>query len=214
MIIALDGPAGSGKSSVAQKVAQRLNIEYLDTGALYRVITYYLLESKKNINNMDSEEVKEILLQIKIEIIKNQYYLNGININENIREPRINENVSEIASNKLVRENLLQIQRNMAKKNDMIIDGRDIGTVVFPKAEYKFYLDATPEIRAKRRYDEENFGLNYNQILEGIIKRDKIDKNREIAPLLKADDAIYIDTTLLKMDEVINEIIGEIKNVN
>ncbi|HOK40338.1 MAG TPA: (d)CMP kinase [bacterium] len=216
MKIAIDGPAGAGKSTVAKILAEKLNFIYIDTGAMYRAVTYVLL--KKNIPFTNLEKIKEELDKIEIKLIieKNNKKIicNNEDVTEKIREPIISNNVSEVSAIKIVREKLVQLQRELAKNNNVIMDGRDIGTVVLPDSEYKFYLDASAEERAKRRYKElleKRKDINYNEISASINERDKKDSTRNLSPLKKADDAIYIDTTNLTINEVVEEILSYVK---
>lgn len=205
MIIAIDGPAGSGKSTVAKIVADKLNITYLDTGAIYRIITLYKLNNEK----IDLDD-------INIDIKNNKFYLNNEDVTAKIRENEVANNVSLVASLEEVRTFATNFQREYASKFDAILDGRDIGTVVFPNAEVKVYLDASAEIRAKRRQlqnEEQNIESNYEEILQNVISRDEIDSNREIAPLKKAIDATEIKTDKYSINEVVEIIIGLVKNV-
>lgn len=211
MKIAIDGPAGSGKSTVSKILAKKLNIEYLDTGAMYRTCTLHLL--KNNINLDSLKEIKKSLDKMDFEIRNNNFYLENKNINKEIRKSKINENVSKVASYKFIRKKMVELQKQIAKRKDVIMDGRDIGTHVLPNADYKFYLDASVEQRAKRRFNEmkENGKkVKFKEILESIKKRDKKDMNRKHAPLTKAKDATVIDTTNLNINQVIEKIMMEV----
>lgn len=205
MIIAIDGPAGSGKSTIAKIVADKLGIIYLDTGAIYRMMTLYYIKNGE-INLED----------IKIDIKMNKFILNGVDVSNDIRENSVADKVSEVASREDVRTFATNLQREIATKCDAVLDGRDIGTVVFPNAEVKIFLNASAEVRAQRRQkqnEEKNIESNYDDILKNIIMRDEIDSNREIAPLRKADDAIEILTDNHSIDEVVQLIIDQGKNV-
>lgn len=212
-IITIDGPAASGKSTIAKKVANILDINYIDSGAMFRAVTLYMLD--KGVDPKDKDKVVSNLRNIELDIVDNHLILNGVNVEKSIRENRINQNVSNIAEIKEVRELLLNFQREIARNINVIMDGRDIGSKVFPDANYKFFLTATPEIRADRRYKEliqrGEDSVTYEQILREVRTRDYIDSNREHSPLIKAQDALEIDTTTLSIDEVVNNIVKIIK---
>lgn len=205
MIIAVDGPAGAGKSTVAKIVAKKLNINYLDTGAMYRAVTYKCLVNNIDIN--DEVSVINIAKNSIIDFKDNNIYLDGKILADEIRTMEVSNNVSNVAKIKEVRYLMVDIQREIGKRSSVILDGRDIGSYVFPNADYKFYLVATPEERGLRRYKElteKGYDVNLDEIIKDIIKRDEIDSNREFAPLVKADDAIEIDTTGKSIDEVVD----------
>ncbi len=215
MIIAIDGPAGSGKSTISKIIASELGISYLDTGAMFRIVTLYFLKNNLNVNeDLGIEFLKE---NISIDINEDKFYLNNENVSKEIRTNEVTKNVSYIAALESVREFLLFEQRNISNNRDIILDGRDIGTVVFPNAEVKIFLTASAEKRAKRRV-EQNISLgiesNYEEILSDIIKRDELDSTRKISPLKKAEDAQEIDTTESSIEEVKNKIINIIKKEN
>ena len=232
MIIAIDGPAGSGKSTIAKKLANELDFVYLDTGAMYRLVTLKALDEKvsfellKNIinlsesknNNSDFEiiqNMKKILENLNIDIKKNRFFLDEIDVSDEIRKPVISENVSNIAKIKEVREKLVDLQRKFSKSENVILDGRDIGTVVFPNAELKIFLVADAMERAKRRYKElvlKNEDVTLDEIYKNIVERDKIDSTRKESPLVKAQDAVEIDTTFKTIEEVKEEIEKILKN--
>lgn len=215
MIIAIDGPAGSGKSTVAKILAKNINFEYLDTGAMYRTVSYYFIKNKIDLNILENtEKIKEIINQIKIDIKNGEYYLNGENVNQLIRSNEVNQIVSNISANKEIRNFLVTMQREIAQNKDCILDGRDIGTIVFPNANYKFFLEASPEERAKRRYKEEiekGMTSTYEEILESIKNRDYIDRNRKESPLKQAEDAVLVDTSVLNIEQVVNIIEEKVK---
>lgn len=205
MIIAVDGPAGAGKSTVAKIVAKKLNINYIDTGAMYRAVTYKCLANNIDIN--DEVSVINIAKNSIIDFKDNNIYLDGKILADEIRTMEVSNNVSNVAKIKEVRYLMVDIQREIGKRSSVILDGRDIGSYVFPNADYKFYLVATPEERGLRRYKElteKGYDVNLDEIIKDIIKRDEIDSNREFAPLVKADDAIEIDTTGKSIDEVVD----------
>lgn len=214
--VAIDGPAGSGKSTVSKLIAKELNFTYIDTGAMFRAVAYYFEKNcidYKNIENIGSN-LGEIDICLKFENEVQQVYLNNENITKYIRTQNISKIASEIGKIKEVRENLLNIQRNMAKNKNVIMDGRDIGTNVLPNANVKIYLDADIEERAKRRCLELSLNGNdydFEKVALEIKERDEADKNREIAPLKIAEDAIIINSTNLTIHQVSEKIINIIK---
>ena len=211
LVIAVDGPAGAGKSTIAKVIADKLNINYIDTGAMYRAITYKCLQNNIDINN--EEDVINIAKQCDIDFKDNNIYLNGNILKDEIRTMDVSNNVSNVAKIKEVRYLMVDIQRNIGKMSSVILDGRYIGSYVFPNADYKFFLVATPEERGNRRYKElinKGYDVNLEEIIKDIIKRDEIDSNREFAPLVKAEDAIEIDTTGKNIDEVVNSVLSKI----
>lgn len=203
MIIAVDGPSGSGKSTISKEIAEILGISYIDTGAMYRILALYLKE-----NNLEFR--KEILKNINIKQEKNIFYLNGRDVSKLIRENDIAKMASDISKLKEVREYMVEEQRKLGKEKSIILDGRDITTVVFPNADYKFYLTASLEQRAKRRYLENN-KVDFEVLLEDMKKRDYQDSTRENSPLKIAKDAIIIDTTNMTKKEVVNKMLDIIK---
>ncbi|MFO3716343.1 (d)CMP kinase [Anaerococcus cruorum] len=205
-IIAIDGPSGSGKSTISNKLAQILNIEYLNTGAMYRAATFYFLENGLNQESKENE-ILSALDKINIDFIDNEIYLNGKNIENEIRTDLITKNVSWVSANGKVRERLVDMQRDIASKKSFVLDGRDIGTVVFPNAKYKFYLTANARQRAMRRFDQHESNLSVDEIEKAIIARDQYDSTREISPLKKAADAIEIDNSNLNIDQTIELIL-------
>lgn len=211
--IAIDGPAGAGKSTVAKKISQILNLEYIDTGAMYRALTLKVLQSHKDPQN--PKEVIEILKNTSIDFIDNHIYLDGVMVDDEIRDNSINKNVSYIAVIREVRDEMVRLQQELAKSKSVIMDGRDISTVVLKDADYKFFITASVEERAKRRYKEliekGQSNITMEQIMEEIKKRDDIDSTREIAPLTIAHDAILVDTDNRTIDEVVNIIVSTIE---
>lgn len=205
MIIAIDGPSASGKSTTAKGVAEELDILHLNTGAMYRAVTWACINS--NIELVKSLQLSAFIETLSISFdTQNKIRLNGRDISKEIRKTEITSKVSIISAISYVREKMVNKQRLIAKNLDCVMEGRDIGTVVFPNADYKFFLDAKPEIRAKRRMlDLMLIGENksFEDLVEEIKMRDYLDSNREISPLIKAKDAIIIDTTNLTMDEQI-----------
>lgn len=203
-IIALDGPSGSGKSTIANLLANKLKISYLNTGSMYRALTLYFLEN--NIKKSDNIDIK-ILNKINIDINEDKVFLNGKDVSQEIRDKEVTENVSWVSSIPIVREYLVEMQRNISKNKSIILDGRDIGTVVFPDAKYKFYLDASSYVRAKRRFEQNEIDKSFEEIKKDIEKRDYLDSHREISPLKKAEDAIEIDSSDLTIDQTIEKIL-------
>ncbi|MDZ5253299.1 (d)CMP kinase [Clostridium sp. LIBA-8841] len=205
--VAIDGPAGAGKSTIAKIIGENFNLMYINTGSMYRAVTLKALE-----NNISAEEVDKLLEMIDgmdMHFENDELILNGENINSLITMPNISKNVSAYASIREVRERLVSLMRKMALKYNVIMDGRDIGTVVLKDANYKFFLTASPEERADRRYKElmeKGVEVNYDEILQDIIKRDYLDSNREVDPLRKAEDAIEIDTTGIGIIGVVEKI--------
>ena len=218
-IITIDGPAGSGKGTVAKIVAGILGYSYLDTGAMYRTVALAIKENNADVNNL--VELKGFLNNLAIEIkkdkeIKPRYILNNIDVTEIIRTPEITMLSSDIAKIKTVRNYLLELQRRIGAEGNLVAEGRDMGTYVFPEAKHKFFLDATVEERANRRYKElieNDIGqeLSYEDVLQNIINRDKQDREREESPLHPASNAVIIDTTNLTPDEVVGKIINALE---
>lgn len=203
-IIALDGPSGSGKSTIANLLANKLKISYLNTGSMYRALTLYFLEN--NIKKSDNIDIK-ILKKINIDINEDKVFLNGKDVSQEIRDKEVTENVSWVSSIPVVREYLVEMQRKISKNKSIILDGRDIGTVVFPDAKYKFYLDASSFVRAKRRFEQNEIDKSFEEIKKDIEKRDYLDSHRKISPLKKAEDAIEIDSSDLTIDQTIEKIL-------
>lgn len=205
-VVAIDGPAGSGKGTVAKTLAKLCNLTYIDTGAMYRAIAYLTL--KNNIDITDEEKIVDMARSSKIDFIDGKTYLNGIDVSDDIRTMQVTRIVSPISSIVKLREILVDLQRKMAEGKDVIMEGRDITTVVFPNADYKFYLDASVTERANRRFKENTLkGMNvsYEEILENIKKRDYNDMHKEVGALTRTKDSIYIDSTDLTIDEVIDK---------
>lgn len=206
MRVAIDGPSGSGKSSVAKAIANKLGLLHLDTGGMYRTLGYKIIK-----DNLSLENIEESLKNLDLKIINKKFFLDGEDVSEKIRSNEVSKMASKVSSIKSVREYMVNLQRKISSDHDVILDGRDIGTVVFPNAEVKIYLTATPEIRAKRRYLEDG-SVSYEKILEDILKRDYDDSHREHSPLKVADGAKIIDTDNLSFEEVVEKIIEVIKN--
>jgi cytidylate kinase len=211
--VAIDGPAGAGKSTIAKLVAKEFDLIYINTGSMYRAIT--LLALRKNIQPFEVEKLMDLLNDTDMYFKKDRLILNGEDVNDELSLPLISNNVSNYAAIKEVRDKLVFLQQKMSQKFNVIMDGRDIGTVVLKDSNFKFYLNATPEERAKRRFDElmeKGIAVDYHELLETIIKRDYIDSNREINPLTKAEDAIEIDSTNMNIEQVVEIIVKHINN--
>lgn len=206
MIIAIDGPSGAGKSTVAKLLSKELGFEYIDTGAMYRALAY---KAYKNNIDFNEKEIKEMLKTTDITYYNNQIFLDGENVERQIREEVISKASSKISAFKIVREKMVELQRNIAADKNVILDGRDIGTIVFPKADYKFFITASTEERAKRRFEQlkaGNIEADIKSVLQDIIKRDENDSTRQFSPLKMAEDAILIDTTNMDIQLVIKTI--------
>jgi len=210
MIIAIDGPSASGKSTTAKGVAEKLGITHLNTGAMYRAVTLGLKEA--GIQPDDEKSVCQFLAGMDIRFDEsNHIHLNGIDVSMEIRSGDISSQVSAVSAIPMVREKMVMAQRQIAGEKDCVLEGRDIGTVVFPDAEFKFFLVADVEIRAKRRLqDLEKIGetKSISELIEDIKRRDELDSSRDHSPLVQAEDAIPIDTSRLTIDEQINKIVN------
>lgn len=208
--IAIDGPSASGKSTIAKKTSNKLNIEYIDTGAMYRAITYKVL--KNNIDPLDVQSIIDLLKTTEIDFINNSIYLDGIVIDYEIRKNRVSKTVSYIARIKEVRDELVMLQQSMAKTKSVVMDGRDIGTIVLPNADYKFFVTASVNERANRRYKEllksGEKEISLDSIIADISKRDEIDSNRAIGPLRQSEDSYLLDTTNKSIEESVDFIIS------
>lgn len=214
--VAIDGPSGAGKSTIAKAVAKKLGIDYIDTGAMYRAVGYKVL--KRGVDPGDAQALKKLLDETEIDFSKGNIILDGNVINDKIRTPEISKKASECSALAQVREKLVQLQRGMGQSKSVIMDGRDIGSNVLTDAEYKFFMTASPEERARRRFDElkeKGQQVTYEQVLEDILQRDHNDMTRELNPLRKAEDARELDTTGMSIEEVTDYILKEIeKNGN
>ncbi|EKV56677.1 (d)CMP kinase [Brachyspira hampsonii] len=214
-IITLDGPSGAGKSTIAKLLANKLSFKYLDTGAMYRAVTLYMI--KHNININDNNEVISALNNLSINFDNaGRIYLDNEDVTEAIRSMEVVNLVSKVSSISIVRQNMVSLQRKIAEGGNYVVDGRDIGSVVFPDSKYKFYMDASLDERAKRRYNEElskGKNISYEDIRESIRKRDEFDSNREDSPLVVAKNANIIDTTSMTIDEVVEKIANVIFNI-
>lgn len=212
--IAIDGPGGAGKSTIAKAVARELNIDYIDTGAMYRAVAYKtLLEEVDPENN---EQLKNMLKTTDIDFSGGDIILDGQTVNAEIREPQVTKLASLVSRNFDVRAKLVELQRNMASNKSVVMDGRDIGTNVLPDANFKFYMNASAQERAKRRYDElklKGKDIGFDEVLNDINERDRQDIERKLNPLRKADDALEIDTTGLSINEVTDLLLSKIKAV-
>ena len=205
--IAIDGPAGAGKSTIAKKVAKELSFIYVDTGAMYRAMALYLLEKGISGDEKISEACHDADISIRYENGEQQVILNGKNVTAFLRKEEVGKTASTVAKYGKVREKLVSLQQKIASENDVIMDGRDIGTVVLPNAEVKIYLTASSRVRAERRYkelQEKGETCDLDQIEKDIILRDEQDMNREISPLRQADDAVLVDSSDMSIEEVVN----------
>jgi len=216
-VVAIDGPAGSGKGTVTKLIAERLGIVNIDTGAMYRCVALECLN--KNIKPEDLEQIEEVLKEIDIKLKrdgdKQIVLLNGEDVSKEIRTTRIDENVSKYAAIKIVRDKVTPIQRKMGESDNIIMEGRDIGTVVFPNADVKIFLDCSIEERARRRYKqnvEKGIESTYEEVLKALIERHKSETERTLSPLVKAEDAILVDSSNMQIEEETEVIINIIKD--
>jgi cytidylate kinase len=207
--IAIDGPAGSGKSTIAKKLAQRLDMLYIDTGAMYRAITYEVLQ--RGIDPNDEKAVVAVASEARLSVDGSSVLMDGKDITNEIRDPEVDRYVSKIAKIPGVRQVMVSIQRKMARKSSVVMDGRDIGTHVLPDAKFKFYLTATAEERARRRLKDlvaAGKEINYKDVMDDLLERDRIDSSRKTSPLKMADDAVLIDTSGRSVEQVVEQIIS------
>ena len=217
MIIAIDGPAGSGKSTIAKMLARKLGYTYIDTGAMYRAVALKVKE--KGINPENEEEVVKLMKNTKIDLKPDtkgvKVFLDGVDVSDKIRTEEIGKIASKIARHPQVRKILVQMQRQLGKEaKNVVIEGRDTGTVIFPDADVKIFLTASPEVRAERRFKElkeKGINVDYQQILKEVKERDFLDTTRKDSPLKPAEDAVIIDTTNKSLEEVFKEILGIVK---
>ena len=215
--IAIDGPAGAGKSSIAKALSKRLGYIYIDTGAMYRAVALFFLEN--NVADGTDSRIESLLdkleISIKYEDGAQKVILNGEDVTGKLRLEEIGKLASKFSAIGSVREKLVALQRKLAQKENVVMDGRDIGTVVLPNADLKIYLSASSEVRAKRRYlellEKGYTDLDINEIEDEIIKRDEADMNREISPLKQADDAYYLDSSDMTLEEVVSKILSMVK---
>lgn len=209
MIVAIDGPAGSGKGTITKLVAEKCNLVYIDTGATYRCVALAIIENNYNLE--DEERIVELTKTLNIDFDTNGHtFLNGKDVSDRIRDKDVISIVSPVSSIVKVRKILVDLQRKMANGKNVIMEGRDITTVVFPNADYKFYLDASIEERANRRYKqniEKNINMSYDEIIENIRKRDYNDMNKPVGALKRTESQIYIDSSNMTIDEVVNKIV-------
>ena len=215
MIIAIDGPAGSGKSTTARLLAKKLDFIYLDTGAMYRAVTLFFLDNKIDLTNSDevSSALNKINLKIENRSSSFNVFVQNTNVNNLIRDELINKNVSNVSEIYSVRKKMVEIQREFSSNKDIVIEGRDIGSHVFPNADYKFYIEADINVRASRRMkDLSNANKSLDDMCKLLLERDKIDSNRNISPLIKPKDAYVVDTTLLSIEEQVIKLFNIITN--
>lgn len=212
-IVAIDGPAGSGKGTIAKILSERCNLINIDTGATYRCVALAVLQN--NLSLDDTDKIIELSSKIKIEFTPDkQVLLDGVDVTSKIRSKEVTSIVSPISSIVEVRKNMVELQRKMAKNSDVVMEGRDITTVVFPNATYKFYLDATLDERVRRRYkqcQESGIDMSFEEIKENIEKRDYNDMHKEVGSLTRTDDQVYIDSTYMTIEEVVSVMIDIIK---
>lgn len=218
MVIAIDGPAGSGKSTVAKMLAKRLGFRYLDTGAMYRALTWKAMQASANME--DESALCRLLDETSIEFQGKdeglQIFVDGCNVTKEIRLPSVTNNIHYISNKPGVRQRMVKLQQKFAAEGNTVAEGRDMGTVVFPQAEKKFFLDADIEERARRRYVEYKPGdteVFYTDVVKDIETRDRRDTTRDNSPLVKGSDAIYINTTRLTIEEVFSRMIKEIESI-
>ena len=211
-VVAIDGPAGSGKGTITKLIAEKRNLVSIDTGAMYRCVALDCLNNR--ISHEDIDGIKNILEKIEIDFKNDngtkRVILNGKDVSEEIRTPKVDDVVAKYAAVKEIRDKMTPLQRKMGETQNIIMEGRDIGTVVFPNADVKIFLDCSIEERARRRYKqdiEKGMKVTYEEVLKSIKERHRLETEREIAPFVKADDAVAIDTTKLTIDEVVEEVL-------
>ncbi|HOO83819.1 MAG TPA: (d)CMP kinase [Prolixibacteraceae bacterium] len=224
IIIAIDGHSSCGKSTLSKQLAKKLKYNYIDTGAMYRTVTLYALRNKLISNKIvDETALINALPNINISFVYNEKdeksdtLLNGENVENEIRDLAVSENVSPVATIKEVRQTMVSLQQKMGTQKGIVMDGRDIGTVVFPNAELKIFMTASDKVRAQRRYDElvaKGIDVSFNDVLQNIKERDQIDSNREESPLQKAADALILDNSNLTREEQLNWVLEKVKEIN
>jgi len=217
LIVAIDGPSGAGKSTLAKRVARELGFTYLDTGAMYRALALKIL--RQGLNLEDSAKLAELVDSTEIDLVESggtlKVVLDGTNVSDLIRTPEVSQMASKGSAFPVVRKRMLNLQRRLGKKGNVVAEGRDIGTVIFPHADVKIYLDASVEERARRRYEElrkAGRAISYDDTVREMEERDKRDTERELAPLRKADDAVVIDSSALDAEEVAETVLRVIQN--
>ncbi len=215
-VIAIDGEAGTGKSGLAKSIAEKYNLVYMDTGAMYRCVTLNMIWNNISLDN--EEKISKLLDNIKIDMEKEEgedkFFLNGVEVTKQIREKQVNDLVSQVSHIPIVRERMVELQRKLAKGKKIVMEGRDIGTNVFPNAQVKIYLTASAPERARRRYEQnkkKGIDIPYEEILKNVLFRDNNDKTSSVAPLKKADDAFELDTTNYSIEEVENIVVSKIR---
>ena len=212
MVVAIDGPSGSGKGTIAKALEEKLNLVNIDTGATYRCIALKMLQNNIDIN--DEEKIIEISKNLDVKFNDHKVYLDGVDVTKEIRSKEVTSIVSPVSSIIKVRENMVELQRKMANSNDVVLEGRDITTVVLPNADYKFYLDASLESRVERRIKQNKeigVDMSYEEVYNSMSARDYNDMNKPVGALKRTDDQIYIDSTNMTIEEITNKIISIIK---
>src|SRR3990167_5048112 len=217
LIIAIDGPASAGKSTLAKRLARELNYVYVDTGAMYRALAWRVME--EGIDPGDEKELGRILQQMRIRLVEHagqlRVLLNEVDVTEQIRAPEVSQMASKVSTLRVVRDRMVELQRAMGSQGGVVAEGRDIGTVVFPVADVKIYLDASPEERARRRFAElrsQGKQVTLEETLEEMKERDRRDQERAVAPLRKAENALVVDSSRLGAEAVVEQVMREIKN--
>lgn len=210
MIIAIDGPAGVGKSSVAKTVAKELGIYYLNSGNFYRAATLRVL--RKGVDPADNDACEKTASEALFDVVDGRFYLDGEDVEDKLHTPEIDLNASRISVNPNVRAIVNKRIHELTKRMSIIAEGRDMTTVVFPDAEFKFFFDAKPEVRARRRFDQNPSAMPYDQVLSEIIERDTIDRNKPVGGLKIAADALYIDTSYLTLNEVCEKVLKAVRS--
>lgn len=217
IIIAIDGPAGSGKSTAAKNIAQKLGFTYLDTGAMYRAITFLVLQKgiADDVNSV-IEMARKISLKLKFEDGVTRVFVDGVEVTEEIRKPEVNSKVSDISKIPEVRAEMVKIQKRIGSEGNIIAEGRDVTTVVFPEADFKIFMTATLEERTRRRFkefQEKNVNISIDEVKANLQMRDEIDSNRSVSPLKKADDALEFDNSNINIEEELNILLDKIEEI-